>query len=94
MNTETELFIGNLQIQHPGLSFISRGSSLKFCTLAEGGAEVYPRFGPTMEWDTAAGHAVALFAGCSIDQASNGLPLTYNKPSLLNPYFIAERKKK
>jgi len=94
MNIETELFIKNLEKSHSGLSFVSRGSSLKFCTLAEGGADIYPRFGPTMEWDTAAGHAVALFADCSVNQVANGLPLLYNKPSLLNPFFIAERKKK
>jgi 3'(2'), 5'-bisphosphate nucleotidase len=94
MNADTESFINGLKHLHPELTFISRGSSLKFCTLAEGGADVYPRFGPTMEWDTAAGHAVALFAGCSVDQAENGFPVLYNKPSLLNPYFIAQRKKK
>ena len=93
MNAETESFISNLQKLHPDLSFVSRGSSLKFCTLAEGGADIYPRFGPTMEWDTAAGHAVAAFAGCSVYQIANGLPVTYNKPSLLNPFFIAEQKK-
>jgi len=94
MNIETEFFINDLKISYPDLSFVSRGSSLKFCTLAEGGADVYPRFGPTMEWDTAAGHAVAVFAGCTVDQVENGLPLVYNKPSLLNPYFIARSKKK
>jgi 3'(2'), 5'-bisphosphate nucleotidase len=93
MNVETETFINALKISHPDLSFISRGSSLKFCTLAEGGADVYPRFGPTMEWDTAAGHAVAIFAGCTVKQVENGLPVIYNKPSLLNPYFIAQSKK-
>ena len=94
MNVETESFISDLKISHPDLLFISRGSSLKFCTLAEGGADIYPRFGPTMEWDTGAGHAVARFAGCSVDQVENGLPLEYNKPSLLNPNFIARCKKK
>ena len=93
MNPETEAFIENLKNTHPDLSFVSRGSSLKFCTLAEGGADIYPRFSPTMEWDTAAGHAVALFAGCSVDQVENGMPVIYNKPSLLNPFFIARRKK-
>ncbi len=93
MNLETESFISNLQKLHPHLSFVSRGSSLKFCTLAEGGADIYPRFGPTMEWDTAAGQAVAFFAGCSVNQLENGLPVTYNKPSLLNPFFVAEQKK-
>ncbi|MDO9254549.1 MAG: 3'(2'),5'-bisphosphate nucleotidase CysQ [Bacteroidales bacterium] len=94
MNSETESYISNLKIAHPDLSFISRGSSLKFCTLAEGGADVYPRFGPTMEWDTAAGHAVARFAGCSVNQFENGLVVEYNKHSLLNPNFIALSKKK
>jgi 3'(2'), 5'-bisphosphate nucleotidase len=94
MNVETQLFISDLKITHPELSFISRGSSLKFCLLAEGGADIYPRFGPTMEWDTAAGHAVARFAGCSVTQVVNELPVEYNKPSLLNPYFIAKCKKK
>jgi 3'(2'), 5'-bisphosphate nucleotidase len=92
MNAETESFIAGLKERHEGLSFISRGSSLKFCTLAEGGADVYPRFGPTMEWDTAAGHAVAFFAGCTILQADSQLPLMYNKVSLLNPFFIAYKK--
>jgi len=94
MNAETELFINDLRKSHPDLTFVSSGSSLKFCTLAEGGADIYPRFGPTMEWDTAAGHAVAIFAGCSVIQADNGLPVVYNKPSLKNPFFIAQRKKK
>jgi len=93
MNVETQAYIKKLEEIHPNLSFISRGSSLKFCTLAEGAADVYPRFGPTMEWDTAAGHAVALFAGYSVNQVENGLPVLYNKPSLLNPFFIAGNKK-
>lgn len=94
MNIETESFINELKITHPDLLFISRGSSLKFCTLAEGSADIYPRFGPTMEWDTGAGHAVARFAGCSVHQVENGLPVEYNKPSLLSPNFIALCKKK
>ena len=94
MNSETESFINDLKNNHPDLSFISRGSSLKFCSLAEGSADIYPRFGPTMEWDTGAGHAVARFAGCYVNQVENGLPVEYNKPSLLNPYFIADCKKK
>lgn len=93
MNSETENYIQALKISFPDLEFYSRGSSLKFCVLAEGNADVYPRFGPTMEWDTAAGHAVAKFAGFCIDQAENGQPLRYNKPALLNPNFIAMQKK-
>ncbi|MGH8399184.1 MAG: 3'(2'),5'-bisphosphate nucleotidase CysQ [Gammaproteobacteria bacterium] len=68
---------------------VSRGSSLKFCLLAEGAADVYPRLGSTSEWDTAAGHAVLLAAGGHVI-AVDGSPLSYNsKESLLNPHFIA-----
>lgn len=64
------------------------GSSLKLCMVAEGNAEIYPRLGPTCEWDTAAGHCVALSAGAVVLN-SKGEPLTYNqKESLLNPWFL------
>ncbi len=66
----------------------SIGSSLKFTLLAEGTADVYPRFGPTMEWDTAAGHAVLLAAGGRVLN-NDGTPLAYAKPDLRNPHFIA-----
>jgi 3'(2'), 5'-bisphosphate nucleotidase len=64
------------------------GSSLKFCLLASGEADLYPRFGPTMEWDTAAGHAVLLAAGGFVDTLE-GKPLDYAKPEFRNPWFIA-----
>ena len=68
---------------------VSRGSSLKFCLVAEGLADVYPRLGPTSEWDTGAGHAVLLAAGGQVI-GMDGKPLPYNsKESLLNPHFIA-----
>lgn len=67
---------------------LSAGSSLKFCLVATGRADLYPRFGRTMEWDTAAGHAVLLAAGGRVDTAE-GAPLTYGKPAFENPYFIA-----
>jgi 3'(2'), 5'-bisphosphate nucleotidase len=68
---------------------LSRGSALKFCLVAEGAADVYPRLGPTCEWDTGAGHAVLLAAGGHVI-AVDGSPLLYNsKESLLNPQFIA-----
>lgn len=63
------------------------GSSLKLCVVAEGRADLYPRLGPTMEWDTAAGHAVVEAAGGTVTQV-DGTPLMYNKENLLNPYFI------
>lgn len=67
---------------------LSVGSSLKFCALAEGRADLYPRLGPTMEWDTAAGQAVLEGAGGRVTDL-DGRPLAYNKPSLLNPHFVA-----
>jgi 3'(2'), 5'-bisphosphate nucleotidase len=83
---------GDLDRFTGGLSqceFIAMGSSLKFCLLAEGAADLYPRTGPTMEWDTAAAHCILEVAGGSIADM-NGLPLTYNKPRLLNPGFLAK----
>jgi 3'(2'), 5'-bisphosphate nucleotidase len=65
------------------------GSSLKFCLVASGKADLYPRFGRTMEWDTAAGHAVLLAAGGSVTRADDGSPLSYGKPGFENPHFIA-----
>lgn len=67
---------------------ISAGSSLKFCLVAEGSADLYPRFGRTMEWDTAAGHAVLRFAGGSV-KTVDGVELSYGKPEFENPHFIA-----
>jgi 3'(2'), 5'-bisphosphate nucleotidase len=64
------------------------GSSLKFCMLASGEADIYPRFGPTMEWDTAAGHAILLAAGGLVEEIS-GRPLKYGKPDFRNGDFIA-----
>jgi len=64
------------------------GSSLKFCVVAEGGADLYPRFGRTMEWDTAAGDAVLRASGGSVETL-DGQPLLYGKPGLDNPVFIA-----
>ena len=67
------------------------GSSLKLCVVAEGLADLYPRLGPTMEWDTAAGHALVEAAGGTVVQ-SDGVALVYNKENLLNPYFIVTGK--
>jgi 3'(2'), 5'-bisphosphate nucleotidase len=65
------------------------GSSLKFCLIAEGAADVYPRLGPTSEWDTAAAHAVVVAAGGSVVEL-DGQPLRYNtRDALLNPSFVA-----
>ncbi len=68
---------------------VTAGSSLKFCVVAEGAADAYPRFGPTCEWDTAAAHAVLLAAGGSVVEADEGTPLSYGKKDFRNPEFIA-----
>lgn len=67
----------------------SAGSSLKFCLVATGEADVYPRLGRTMEWDTAAGHAVLLGAGGAVVRFDDQTPLTYGKDGFANPFFIA-----
>ncbi|MGO1502892.1 MAG: 3'(2'),5'-bisphosphate nucleotidase CysQ [Marinobacter sp.] len=67
---------------------LQAGSSLKFCRIAEGQADIYPRMAPTSEWDTAAAHAVLLAAGGNVC-AVNGNPLRYGKKAVLNPYFVA-----
>lgn len=91
LSPETEAYLSDLKTQHGRLEIVSAGSSLKFCLVAEGRADVYPRFGPTMEWDTAAGHAIVLESGGSVVTTQNRAPLTYNKKDLLNPWFIAAR---
>lgn len=87
----TEDFIATVRRNHPDAETISAGSSLKICLVAEGRADIYPRLAPTMEWDTAAGHAIALAAGCTISDAATGMPLVYNKEDLHNPHFIVRR---
>ena len=71
------------------IELVSMGSSLKFCVIAEGGAELYPRLAPTCEWDTGAAQAVLEGAGGSVTQL-DGSPLRYNKPDILNPWFVAK----
>lgn len=73
---------------HPIRNYIGVGSSLKFCLVAEGKADLYPRLGPTMEWDTAAGHAVLSASGGSVTTLQ-GKPLRYGKPGYANPHFCA-----
>ena len=90
MNEETESFIEKYRIAHGEVSIISKGSSLKMCMVAEGTADVYPRFAPTMEWDTAAGQAVVEAAGFTMVEKKNKTALRYNKEDLLNPHFIVE----
>ncbi len=90
MNEETEKYIQQLDTKGKTVEMKSKGSSLKICMVAEGNADVYPRLAPTMEWDTAAGHAIVKFAGKQIIQFENKEPLVYNKENLLNPWFVVE----
>lgn len=90
LTPEVEQFVADLKATGKEVEFLSAGSSLKLCLVAEGAADVYPRFGPTMEWDTGAAHAVALAAGRQVNNRETGLALAYNKENLLNPYFIVE----
>ncbi len=91
MNAETEAFIEEMQDRYETIEIVSKGSSLKFCMVAEGRAHVYPRFAPTMEWDTAAGSAIVEAAGLKVVVRGTDEPLRYNKENLLNPYFLVSR---
>jgi 3'(2'), 5'-bisphosphate nucleotidase len=80
--------IDYLQQAAGGCGYVAVGSSLKFCIVAEGGADIYPRASPTSEWDTAAGHAILLAAGGLVD-GPDGEPLRYGKRAFLNRAFVA-----
>jgi 3'(2'), 5'-bisphosphate nucleotidase len=86
---ELARFVEDQRRRHAAIEFISAGSSLKFCLVAEGKADIYPRFGPTSEWDTAAGQAIVSASGGSVVDQETGRPLAYNKQDLLNPWFLA-----
>ena len=90
MSTETEQYVEALKKDGKEVSIVSKGSSLKFCLVAEGNADVYPRFAPTMEWDTAAGQAICNAVGVSVISETTKAPLLYNKENLLNPWFICK----
>lgn len=88
MNEDTENFIQSVKSDFDNISIVSKGSSLKFCLVAEGLADIYPRFAPTMEWDTAAGQAICNSVGLDVIAEDTKKPLLYNKENLLNPYFL------
>jgi len=85
-------FTAELKRISPELVRKSKGSSMKFFDLAKGEVDVYARFAPTMEWDIASGQAIMEALGGSVINVENGLPLSYNKENLLNPFFIAKTK--
>ncbi|MCD6432492.1 MAG: 3'(2'),5'-bisphosphate nucleotidase CysQ [Sulfurimonas sp.] len=101
LSEETQTFIDDLKAKYPSLESNSKGSSLKLCMVAEGQADIYPRIAPTMEWDTAAAHAIVLETGKNVYQYDENIsaldylknndklnPMLYNKENLLNPYFV------
>ncbi len=90
LNTETSRYVSKLKKGQKEVSFVQAGSSLKFCLVAEGSADVYPRFGPTMEWDTAAGQAIAVNAGGQVINPDTGQSLVYNRKDLLNGSFLVK----
>lgn len=90
LSQEVVDFVDAMKQDGKQVEFESAGSSLKFCLVAEGTAHVYPRLAPTMEWDTAAAHAICLEAGKNVYIHNSKTPLLYNKEDLLNPWFIVE----
>jgi len=87
-----EEFTAELKRISPEIVQKSKGSSMKFFDLAKGEVDVYARFAPTMEWDIASGQAIMEALGGNVINIETGLPLTYNKENLLNPFFIAKTK--
>ncbi len=92
MNEATQNYIDTLIQQGKKVEVVAKGSSLKFCLVAEGKADVYPRFAPTMEWDTAAGQAICNAVGVLVSSEETKKPLLYNKENLLNPWFLVAVK--
>lgn len=91
MSEETEAFFNEQKTKHASVDVLSKGSSLKLCMVAEGAADAYPRFAPTMEWDTAAGQAIAVASGAKVINWDTRQMMTYNKENLLNSWFLVER---
>ncbi|MFV9483971.1 3'(2'),5'-bisphosphate nucleotidase CysQ [Christiangramia sp. ASW11-125] len=90
LSEETKDYISQLEVKHGEVDSISKGSSLKLCMVAEGKADEYPRFAPTMEWDTAAGQAICTFAGMTVYDHNTGEEMLYNRENLLNNWFLVK----
>ena len=91
MNQDTLDYVESLKSDGKEVEIVSKGSSLKFCLVAEGNADVYPRYAPTMEWDTAAGQAICNAVGLQVISKETNKPLSYNKENLLNSYFLVSK---
>lgn len=90
LSPETEEYILDLENEHGTVSTTSKGSSLKLCMVAEGQADCYPRFAPTMEWDTAAGQAICMYAGKTVFDYTTQKEMLYNRENLLNNWFLVK----
>jgi 3'(2'), 5'-bisphosphate nucleotidase len=88
MSQETTAYAQEMRMKHGDVKLISKGSSLKLCMVAEGQADCYPRFAPTMEWDTAAGQAICEHAGFKVIDWKTKEPMLYNREELLNHWFL------
>ena len=91
LSKETKEFIESLKDKHSEIKLVFRGSSLKLCMIAEGSADIYPRFAPTMEWDIAAGQAIVEISGGKVLNINQKDRIKYNKKDLLNPWFIVKQ---
>jgi 3'(2'), 5'-bisphosphate nucleotidase len=91
MSPETEIFVAEMRAKHGVVKLISKGSSLKLCMVAEGQANCYPRFAPTMEWDTAAGQAICNHAGFQVIDLGVKENMLYNRKELLNNWFLVSK---
>jgi len=90
MSKETEEYVQEMRNIHGEVHLISKGSSLKLCMVAEGTADCYPRFAPTMEWDTAAGQAICEHAGYNVIDLETKSNMLYNRKELLNNWFLVK----
>jgi 3'(2'), 5'-bisphosphate nucleotidase len=87
---ETKEYFDDIRKRKKNVEIVSMGSSIKICLVAEGSADVYPRFATTMEWDTAAGHAIAKYAGKKLIDFKTKQEMLYNRERLTNNWFIVE----
>jgi 3'(2'), 5'-bisphosphate nucleotidase len=92
MSSETEEYVTEMRDKYGKVNLISKGSSLKLCMVAEGQADCYPRFAPTMEWDTAAGQAICEHAGFVVLDYKTKKNMLYNRKALLNNWFLVKIK--
>lgn len=91
MSAETEDYVAEMNAKHSTVNLMSKGSSLKLCMVAEGTADCYPRFAPTMEWDTAAGQAICEHAGFEVIDWKTKKTMLYNRKELLNNWFLVRK---